>query len=108
MAGFLFTGKAEGYTHRSIFIPVSGYAQGGKENTGYITRHTSAAYLWSSTKNNSKNPKSYSMQLGHNADAHAAIHDDPTYIGLNYDTACYGGRVIRAVENTDYDESAGN
>ena len=95
--GFLFTGTQTGYTRRSIFIPASGFAQGGQ-----VTFITKAACLRTSTWSGGITGAGYSLTLGFNsAGASPSLQEDSSYQGVGIDVNNYGGRVVRAVENTD-------
>ena len=89
--GFLFTGMGD-YSNRSIFIPATGWANGAQ-----ISHTGLSGLLWTSTKYNYP----LSMELGYNSGASSpSAQDDRTHAGVVEDQNTWGGRAIRAVENT--------
>ena len=99
--GFLFTGTQTGYKNRSIFIPASGWS-----TAGTVSHRATAAYLWTSTFKDvgSTCVTGYSLQIGYNANGSSpSLKENREFIGVLGDLG-YGGRVIRAVENTEYKE----
>lgn len=89
--GFLFTGIGD-YSKRTVFIPASGWGEGNAISHRKIEF---AALLWTSNY-------CYTVELGFNSYGHSTEEqEDRDYAGVGSDNV-YGGRVIRAVENTAY------